>query len=190
MLLHEPDAIVINDDLLHWCAQDFDYIGAPWFEGYGDAQEHSQISGVGNSGFSLFRIEAAKHATLSNARWYNKEHFAMDLKKAAAGNWNAMKRIVVCGGTAGELRNAWKTYGKNCDIFWSKEIPKLRPQFRVGSLQDALKFSWEMFPARCMVLNKGALPFGFHAWAKYDLPFLRPYLINAGVSRDSLDMLV
>jgi hypothetical protein len=36
MILHEPDAIVIRDEIDYWCNQPFDYIGAPWFEGWSD----------------------------------------------------------------------------------------------------------------------------------------------------------
>ena len=30
-LIHEPDAILLDDQTDHWCTQPIDYIGAPWF---------------------------------------------------------------------------------------------------------------------------------------------------------------
>ena len=29
VMIHEPDAILLDDALEHWCTQPFDYIGAP-----------------------------------------------------------------------------------------------------------------------------------------------------------------
>ncbi len=33
ILFYEPDAWVFRDELEQWCSKDYDYIGAPWFEG-------------------------------------------------------------------------------------------------------------------------------------------------------------
>lgn len=53
MILHEPDAIVLRDEIDYWCKQPFDYIGAPWFEGLANAAADAPVIGVGNSGFSF-----------------------------------------------------------------------------------------------------------------------------------------
>src|SRR5262245_66317821 len=34
ILFFEPDAFVFSDRLEEWCARGFDYVGAPWFEGF------------------------------------------------------------------------------------------------------------------------------------------------------------
>src|SRR5262249_12461078 len=50
LLIHEPDAIVVNDELDSWCLQEIDFIGAPWFEGFSSAQYKADAYpiGVGN----------------------------------------------------------------------------------------------------------------------------------------------
>src|SRR5262245_29762259 len=32
ILIHHLDSLVFSDQLLHWCATDVDYIGAPWLK--------------------------------------------------------------------------------------------------------------------------------------------------------------
>jgi len=32
ILIHQLDAFVFRDELLHWCHQNYDYVGAPWIE--------------------------------------------------------------------------------------------------------------------------------------------------------------
>jgi len=32
MLIYQPDCFVFRDELLDWCAKDYDYIGAPWLK--------------------------------------------------------------------------------------------------------------------------------------------------------------
>ena len=55
MLIYQLDAFVFRNELLHWCSQDYAYIGAPWFEGFTEATPEAGFIGVGNGGFSLRR---------------------------------------------------------------------------------------------------------------------------------------
>lgn len=57
ILIYQLDALVFKDELDYWCGKNYDYIGAPWFEGWGHAQNDSEIVGVGNGGFSLRKIK-------------------------------------------------------------------------------------------------------------------------------------
>ncbi|MDR2562054.1 MAG: hypothetical protein LBC63_09835 [Holophagales bacterium] len=62
ILLTQPDAIIIKDELDYWCAQEYDYIGAPWHPvrpipvSAGGRNKLLRI-GVGNGGFSLRRVK-------------------------------------------------------------------------------------------------------------------------------------
>lgn len=47
ILIYQLDAFVFRDDLIFWCEQKYDYIGAPWFKG----TKMRRLSG--NGGFSL-----------------------------------------------------------------------------------------------------------------------------------------
>jgi len=184
MLLHEPDAIVLRDELEYWCGQPFDYIGAPWFDGFKDAHSDAQVVGVGNSGFSLHRLEMARHVTSSRRRWYPWGQIINDLAQGPRGDFVRMRRGFTGMGSGGRIKGAWKLYRENCDMFWSRLVPRFFPEFRVAPVASAVKFSWEVLPARCMAMNHGNLPFGIHAWAKYDIDFLTPHLTRVGINLD------
>lgn len=59
LLTYELDAFVFKDDLDYWCNKGYDYIGAPWFEGY-IVKLSNNIVGVGNSGFSLRNVQKSR----------------------------------------------------------------------------------------------------------------------------------
>jgi hypothetical protein len=189
MIISEPDAIILRDEIDDWCAKEVDYIGAPWFAGYARPAIDAPFLGVGNFGLSLIRLPAARNAVNAKARWYSRAMFLQDAKAAlrasaegqlrrAAGHF---RRAILGCGRAGQLRGARKIYDGNCDIFWSNVVPEIMPSFRVASTEDALAFSWEVLPQRCFQMRQGRLPFGIHAWAKYDPDFLIPHLRASGV---------
>jgi hypothetical protein len=173
ILVHEPDSLVLRDELDHWCRQPFDYIGAPWFEGFSDPAPHAAPIGVGNFGLSLLRVDAVRAALTSRQRW----------QPLTA----RMRRGLQAIRARGQLRSTWRFYDGHCDIFWSAVVPTLVPSFRVAPIAAALRFSWEVLPARCFELTGGQLPFGFHAWARYDRDFLLPHLKQSGVDLGPLD---
>jgi len=44
-----------------------------------------------------------------------------------------------------------------------------------------VSFSFEVGPKHCFEKNNQTLPFGCHAWAKYDREFWKPYLLKEPV---------
>jgi hypothetical protein len=48
----------------------------------------------------------------------------------------------------------------------------------VAPVEEALGFSFEREPRYCFERNGGRLPFGCHAWNRWDRPFWEPYLIR------------
>jgi hypothetical protein len=176
LLVHEPDALVLRDELDYWCRQPFDYIGAPWFEGYGAPAPDAPLIGVGNFGFSLHRLQSINKAMISWHRWYPFEEIGRDLIRGLLGQRSRLQRAIRATGPAGYLRGAWQLYTENCDLFWSCVVPRVVPAFSVAPITTALQFAWEVLPNRCYDLCEGKLPFGIHGWAKHDLPFLTPLL--------------
>ena len=67
---------------------------------------------------------------------------------------------------------------KHEDLFWSFGARELKPDFRIASVEEALRFAFEVDPRRAYELAGGTLPFGCHAWAKYDREFWEPYLLR------------
>jgi|SRR5271170_3349345 len=182
ILVHEPDAMVLRDELDFWCEQPYDYIGAPWFEGYMNAKPDAPLLGAGNFGFSLHRPAVMLKILRERQRWYGRAELRMDLSRILrAGEANRLTRVLRGVGRAGTLRGASKIYEENCDIFWGQLVPKLVRNFRVAPPEVAVKFSWEVVPSRCYTLSNGDLPFGLHAWARYDFGFLKPLLERSGV---------
>jgi hypothetical protein len=188
VLVHEPDALVLRDELDSWCKQPYDYVGAPWFLGYEAAEPNAPLLCAGNFGFSLHRPAAMLTTLCEKQRWYRRSicnpdnELRRDLSKALRAR--AATRVIraVRGfGGSGTLRGASAIYEEPCDFFWGQLVPKLVRDFRTAPPEVALKFSWETFPRRCYKLCNGNLPFGLHAWARYDFAFLKPLLERCGV---------
>jgi hypothetical protein len=182
VLVHEPDALVLRDELDFWCEQPYDYIGAPWFADYLNAKPDAPLLGVGNFGFSLHRPAVMLMILRGGQRWYGAAQLRWDLSRAfRKGEANSLIRILRGAGAAGTLRGASAIYDDNCDFFWAQTVPKLVRDFRIAPPEVAVKFSWETLPRKCYKLCDGDLPFGLHAWARYDFAFLKPLLERSGV---------
>lgn len=187
LLVHEPDAIVFRDELLDWCAGGHDYIGAPWFEGFRTASPGLRIECVGNFGLSLHRLDAIRQVLSSSGRWYPVRYIVRDL----VAGWlkrdvSRFRRAWRARGGLGQLRHAWRGYGDNCDLFWALVVPPVFASYRVAPVEAAMRFAWEVHPRVCMSLCQDRLPFGLHAWARYDLAFLWPHMLAAGVDMSGI----
>jgi hypothetical protein len=68
-------------------------------------------------------------------------------------------------------RKRWRRFPFYEDSFWSIEAPKFDREFRVPTAEEALPFAFEVDPRWCYEKNNRKLPFGCHAWAKYDKEF-------------------
>ena len=73
-------------------------------------------------------------------------------------------------------------YQYNEDLFWSLEAKRYYPNFKVSPPDIAVSFSFEVGPRYCFEKNNQTLPFGCHAWTKYDRRFWEPYLLKKPVS--------
>jgi len=179
MLTYELDAFVFRDELSQWCDTGYDYIGAPWITF--DDSNQPQLGEVGNSGFSLRNIQTAlnvmdsfgwvKSPWLSARRSWSRGDRLQSLGKliAMTSLWNNTHR---------SLSNFF--FGHE-DAFWSN-VGYRRPYFKMPESNDALKFSFEVEPQYLYGLNDQALPFGCHAWQKYQLGFWKPHVEAFGYS--------
>lgn len=188
MLLYQLDAFVFRDELLYWCSQNYDYIGAPWFENHGSIEEgNSLCGGVGNGGFSLRRINffiraySWKYPILKPLviiknyyKFHSLYHFIIRLPYI----------ILKCLGFQNNIgyytRN--NKYVETEDVFWSLYTQKSWIKTNIPDEKTAMKFSFEKSPAYLYKLNNNELPFGCHAWEKYDLNFWRTHINKYGFS--------
>jgi Protein of unknown function (DUF5672) len=77
----------------------------------------------------------------------------------------------------GILARRWQN---NEDLFWAVAAPSYWPFFRVPGFEQALRFAFETRPRECFDLSGGNLPFGCHAWNRYDVDFWRPVFLQLG----------
>ena len=182
MLMHHLDSLVLSDQLMDWCRADLDYIGAPWLNC--PDTPLVDVPRVGNGGFALMRVESILKVINSPRR-------EIDPDEYWAQRYAAQSKLV-------QYLNLPKKYLKrfrlfNCarwqmfrmrhsnwnnDHFWSDQAHKYYPEFKVASLEQGLRFAFEVSPRMCFEMNGRQLPFGCHAWTKYDRSFWEPYLLK------------
>lgn len=75
------------------------------------------------------------------------------------------------------LAQLWR---QNEDIFWAMAAHRLLPWFSIPSAQEAVSFAFEDCPAHAFEMNGQKLPFGCHAWERYDVDFWRPHFAKYG----------
>jgi hypothetical protein len=172
MLLHHTDAYVFSDQLDYWCSQDLDYIGAPWFEGKKDPVMPLKFVGVGNGGFSLRRISSFLKVT-ENRAFILKYFVSTRIYAFLHGHhYKFVRKYLGIDNLVAYLRT---NIGYE-DEFWGLVVPRFFKWFRVAKPEDALKFSFEVMPEVLLKLNNNELPFGCHAWEKYDPVFWKSFI--------------
>jgi hypothetical protein len=158
ILFYQLDAFAFRDDLEYWCNKDYDYIGAPWFDGFSAGNVDSPLIGVGNGGFSL-----------------RKTHSLLKARKALRD----LAKNTPMGNNPFLFVN---DYPAQEDIFWGIGIKRHLEWFKVAPIDEAIKFSFEVQPKLLYDMNNQELPFGCHAWWRYDLEFWRPFIESEGYS--------
>jgi len=151
MLVYQLDCWVFRDELAQWCAKGYDYIGAPWFEGFSEADETSAfIEPSGNGGFSLRNIPAVSRCL-----------HELQLKMAT----NAQEQLDEL-----TLRS-----NENEDRVLVRLFPEVCPNFTIAPVAEAMRFSFEVLPERLYALTY-ELPFGCHALARYGADFWKQHI--------------
>ena len=150
VLILQTDAIILKDDLDFWCAQPFDYVGAPWPDGYeifvnagkfqGDYGKKVKVY-VGNGGLSLRRVT---------------------------------KSISILDEFT-DILDVFTRTGSSEDLFFSI-MGALSEDFIMPNEITASLFSLELKPSYYYVVNGNRLPMGSHAWLKWEPDFWRTHV--------------
>lgn len=157
LLIYQLDCWVFRDELALWCAKGYDYIGAPWFDGYSEAAPDSEIlSPSGNGGFSLRKV-CSMIGTLNILE-----------TELISGNENPL-----------DEDTEFSFIGQNEDFVIVNLFPRLNTGFKIAPVEDSKRFSFEMFPER-LYAQIGRLPFGCHGYEKYNPEFWAPHLSTSG----------
>ncbi len=145
LLVLQTDAIVLRDELDHWCAQPFDYVGAPWptavelrinLDRFGGPNGRHVRATVGNGGLSLRRTEACAR-------------LLAEFPQAA---------------------DYFTRSGSSEDLYFSLMGP-LSNAFVLPNEVTASTFAMELRPSWYFEVNGGREPMGGHAWWKYEPAF-------------------
>lgn len=139
ILILQPDAIIFRDELGYWCEQPYDYIGAPWYNGYEFSVNLDQFCGnrgrvvrmhVGNGGLSLRRTQSCI---------------------------NLIKEFP-------ESNQYFHKTGSNEDFFFGL-LGALSNNFEIPNEVTASRFSMEHQPEYYYNINGSQLPMGAHGWS-------------------------
>ncbi len=150
LLIYQLDAVILRESLDFWTTLSYDYIAAPWPQGWemqlkipdlDTEQIFSLRAFVGNGGLSLRRISAV--------------HKLFDEFPVTRIQW---------------IKNKWPE-----DLFFSL-LGSISKELRVPNVKVASMFSIELDPKLLMHLNSQEIPFGLHAWRRYGEEFWKEKL--------------
>lgn len=174
ILIAQTDAYVFDDQLDEFAAYEYDYYGAPWFEGYDRAGATStMLSYCGNGGFSMRKVKSFLQVLeFSNHPAEPLSFYFERLNKVSAKAYplrfiqHAIDFIF-----HNKVQNFWKNTENYEDYFWARCANHIVPKFRSAPPEIAIKFSFETNPKQLYEMNSCKLPMGCHGWWKYNLEF-------------------
>lgn len=169
LLIVQLDCLVLRDELTYWACKNYSYIGAPWFAGYHQAESNPELLGVGNGGFSIRRTKDFIKAldSILYLPWKPQYH--------GYSKHTSLREIILDEYVFAYNRTPFLPR-VNEDFFWGYLIAHRCEWFTVPSSEEALAFSFEVNPSLMYELSGKHLPFGCHAWQKYDEQFWKDLL--------------
>jgi hypothetical protein len=177
MLIAQTDVLVFADQLEEWCNRSYSYIGAPWFKGLTRPSLPLSFLGVGNGGFSLRKVSDCL-MVLSSPVYRPPVNGRVSLRLSEI--------FLLIGFIKKALRFSYRfppvRLVINEDIFWGVVVPDRCDSFTVPEPEDAISFAFEAAPEYLFELNGRKLPFGCHAWERYNPQFWRDTLKKIGMN--------
>lgn len=184
ILIYHLDALVFSDQLKEWCNMGFDYVAPPWIKHpeapYSGNPEYE--GKVGNGGFSLRKIDSFIAVIDSKKIW--QRHPVRRIKSAlryansTKKFFDFFKALLFNHFKYNGVMQEMDAYVHNEDHFWGTRAVRYFPEFRVAPADVGIKFAFECVPRHCYEINKRQLPFGCHAWNRYDPEFWKPFMIQ------------
>lgn len=176
ILIYQLDALVFKDELEYWCSKGYDYIGAPWFKRLWRFKYSKKIRAIGNGGFSLRNVESCINVlnhkgAFKPIRYIFSFHNSvlLKLKKMPLKKWKYLK-----------IENTVNFFTfinrKTEDQFWSLDTQNSFVKFSVAPIDEGIKFAFEYNPSYLYQLNNYTLPFGCHAWHRYEPHFWQKFI--------------
>ncbi len=172
MLIVQLDVLIFSNSLDYWMEKKLDYVGAPWivkdFQGI-------RFNFAGNGGLSLRKIATFIAVLESNQLFEKTEHYNLLPLTTHLKNINILSLLF-------ELKLKKYTthlfrffYKGQEDYFWAYYAPFFVQEFKVANIEDSLTFAFERYPEFCFEQNNHVMPFGVHAWEKYNPGFWKKH---------------
>jgi hypothetical protein len=186
VLVVQLDCLIFGGDLEQWLIKGWDYLAAPWFRAF--AKDHrAGLWRVGNGGLSLRKVSSHRrvlsqavikgsiYPRFGNAYWKESRTWLTDGLYRKIG----FLAVFLSGSPKFTVEEELRSYPHNEDVFWSIEARKFDAGFRVATAEEALPFAFEVDPGWCFERNGRKLPFGCHAWERYDRAFWENFMEQA-----------
>lgn len=167
MLIHQGDAYLFKPELEYWCDRGYDYIGAPWLRPHKFKRTKIEKKIVKYAPF-LYPMKARRRRLVRD----NVGNGGLSLRKVG-------KSLAVLENVNPKVLETYKMsdyYNYNEDVFWAVEAEKVDKSFKRPAWQEALRFSFEKYPAWSYEYINGQLPFGCHAFEKFETDFWKKYI--------------
>lgn len=165
LLIAQTDAVVLKDELSDWCERGYSYIGAPMFKGFTTPIQPLELFCVGNGGFSLRKV--ADFLKVLRRPYF----FRNKLMEDWPGSLLSTCYRYLKDYWSFSYLNMQINIAVNEDVFWGRFVPARCGYFKVPPLDIAMKFAFEAEPEHLYLSNHRQLPFGCHAWERYDRDF-------------------
>lgn len=170
MLIHQADAYIFKPELVYWCNLGYDYIGAPWY------RENKSKSD------DMKRWKMKYIPFIYSARKRIEKRYWFMIDEVGNGGFSLRKIstfINVLNNVPEKVLDKYlqiecNTY--NEDAFWAMDAPKYVSSYKKPEFKEALRFSIEMGPLACYEILGRELPFGCHAFNKFEPDFWKQFI--------------
>ena len=169
MLMAQLDILIFSNSIEYWMNKKLDYVGSPWMTN--DGKETKIVGNGGNGGLSLRNIQT--FLKIINSKTFYSKRDLFNILPA----YSKLRNIFLIGlfvqiKPLQSFAHLLKRFfaGKE-DMFWSYYAPFFIENYQLPSHEDTVAFAFERYPKFCYDANQQKLPFGTHAWEKYDIEF-------------------
>jgi len=178
ILIAQLDCLIFSSNLNEWIDRGWDYLAAPWFKGFSEDYT-SSLWRVGNGGLSLRKVASyrrvLRQSVIAGSIYPRWGHYAWKppFESMEPGLYQSVSGLHRINPLARQhsVEDELLRFPYNEDVFWAIEAPKFDPSFQVAPSEAALSFAFEVSPRWSLEQTKGKLPFGCHAWTRYDRHF-------------------
>ena len=190
LLVYQHDAWILSGNLESWLEKCYSYVGAPWCPDLGEDPVWTTVPAVGNGGLSLRKIKDMK-AIISSVKFRYKPILSvLEIVSRASllsgyGQRSVVNKVFDFFKRLFRLSSLLFFYpvgyqnnlaflvakGVNEDIILGFYAKKIFKWLHIPSPQEAASFSLETNPRQVAATFCEGIPFGCHAWEKYDKDF-------------------